>query len=327
MATRDMDISLEGKQVQGDGKRAILIAGPTASGKSALAIDLAKRLNGVVINADSMQLYKELRLVSARPSAEERQQVPHRLYGVLPASEAFSTGAWLRLMADELKEIWGTGQVPILVGGTGLYFKALTEGFAETPDVPQDIRDEARTIADEGGVDALKSALVAAGDPGAAEALNDPQRLARALEVIRATGRPLSAWQQEKQSTPLLDPATCLRLVLAPPRPWLHERIERRAGMMVSEEGIAEVRELLARNLSSKLPAIRAIGVKEIADLLDGTQGVDETIYRLTVATRQYAKRQETWFRNQMGDWNRLDPSRKIDVDSLVNLFPPAEVA
>ncbi|MEP3046233.1 MAG: tRNA (adenosine(37)-N6)-dimethylallyltransferase MiaA [Roseibium sp.] len=318
-----MDSSLEGNQKQGDGKRAILIAGPTASGKSALAIDLAKRLNGVVVNADSMQLYHELRLVSARPSEEEESEVPHRLYGVLPASEAFSTGAWLRLMADELQVVWDKGQLPILVGGTGLYFKALTEGFADMPDVPQDIRNQARTIADDGGIDALQSALTAAGDPGAAKTLNDPQRLARALEIMLATGKPLSAWQQEQQSAPLLDPDACLRLVLAPPRPWLHERIERRANMMVSEQGISEVRDLLAKGLSSKLPAIRAIGVKEIADLLNGTQGVDETIYRLTVATRQYAKRQETWFRNQMGDWKRLDPSREIVVETLVcSMYP-----
>lgn len=319
VATRDMNNSLDGGKGPDDGKRAILIAGPTASGKSALAIALAKHLNGAVVNADSMQLYHDLRLVSARPSEAEEAEVPHHLYGVLPSSEAFSTGAWLRRMARELQGIWNSGRLPVLVGGTGLYFKALTEGFAELPEIPLRIRDAARKIADEGGVEELKAALTAAGDLEAANGLNDPQRLARALEVIRATGKPLRQWQIEQQSEPLLNPAVCRRIVLAPPRPWLHQRIGQRAALMVSEEGISEVKGLLAKNLSPKLPAMRAIGVKEIKGYLDGGYDVEKTTELLTVATRQYAKRQETWFRNQMADWQRIDPSNGIDIDDVIN--------
>lgn len=286
-----------------------------------MAIDLAKRVNGVVVNADSMQLYKDLRLVSARPSLEEEAEVPHRLYGVLPSSEAYSTGAWLRRMSEELHAIWSSGQVPILVGGTGLYFKALTEGFAELPDIPEAIREKARKLADESGADALKEALVRAGDTQAAKTLNDPQRLARALEVVLATGKPLTDWQNEHQAPAILQTSHCVSLVLAPPRPWLHDRIARRSQLMLGADGIREVELLLAQKLSYKLPAMRAIGVKEIGAFLLGNQDKAETEYRLIVATRQYAKRQETWFRNQMPFWQRIDPSREINIEAIVTEF------
>ena len=304
---------MEGRQISG--KRAILIAGPTASGKSALALRLAKARNGVIVNADSMQLYEDLRLVSARPSAEEELEVPHRLYGVLPSSTAFSTGAWLRLAEAEIEAARAAGRLPIVVGGTGLYFKALTEGFAELPEIPEAVRSKARALADEEGADGLKRALAKGGDDEAAATLNDPQRLARALEVLLATGKPLGHWQKAHQAPPLLAPDACMRFVLAPPRPWLHERIARRAEEMLSEEGIDEVRALLAKGLSDKLPAMRAIGVPEVAALLAGETNFSGTVHRLTVATRQYAKRQETWFRNQMANWQRIDPSNEINME------------
>ncbi|MBD8890532.1 tRNA (adenosine(37)-N6)-dimethylallyltransferase MiaA [Labrenzia suaedae] len=288
--------------------RAVLIAGPTASGKSALAIELARRWNGTVINADSMQLYRELTIVTARPSAGEEAMAPHRLYGVLPSSEAFSTGAWLRMMAGELERTWGEGRLPILTGGTGLYFKALTEGFAELPEIDPKVRESCRTLAAEGGLEAVRAALAPL-DEAAAEGLQDLQRLTRALEVVRSTGRTLADWQAEAQGAPLLKAEDCLRLVLAPPRAWLHERIARRAALMLQREGIHEVENLLALGLPDTLPAMRAIGVKEVAELLAGSIDAKEAERRLTVATRQYAKRQETWFRNQMGGWMRLDPS------------------
>lgn len=308
---------MEDKRKKTIGWRAILIAGPTASGKSALALDLAKRLDGVIINADSMQLYEDLRLVSARPSPSEERDAEHRLYGVLPASQAFSTGAWLRMASAEMEAVWSEGRVPILVGGTGLYFKALTQGLAELPDIPEDIRERARDLADREGVEGLRQALADAGDIVAAGELADPQRLARALEVILATGQPLSVLQKAQHATPFLSPEQALRLVLAPPRAWLHERIARRAAMIVGEEGIEEVRALLGKGLSPKLPGMRAIGIAEIRDLLSQKTSQDETINRLTVATRQYAKRQETWFRNQMTDWQRIDPSVGIDLEQL----------
>jgi len=308
---------LETGGTQTSGKRAILIAGPTASGKSALALELAKRRDGTVINADSMQLYEDLRIVSARPSAEDEAEVPHRLYGILPASTAFSTGAWLRLAVAEIEAAWAGGRVPVLVGGTGLYFKALTEGFADMPDIPDEIRKEARKLAEQEGTEGLKQALVAAGDPGAAEILEDPQRLSRALEVIRATGRPLAQWQRERQTEPFLPKGSFTGVVLAPPRPWLHERIARRARLMLTKEGIEEVRSLLAKDLPSSLPAMRAIGVAEIRAFLSREGDLEKIADRLTVATRQYAKRQETWFRNQMADWQRVDPASGIDPDRI----------
>ncbi|WP_366525228.1 tRNA (adenosine(37)-N6)-dimethylallyltransferase MiaA [uncultured Roseibium sp.] len=317
MATKDMDASLEGERKQLVEGRAILIAGPTASGKSALALDLAEACDGVIINADSMQLYEDLRIVSARPSIAEEGRVPHRLYGFLPASTAFSTGAWLRLATQEIETVEAEGRTPILVGGTGLYFKALTEGFAELPEIPEEIRDAARELADREGVEGLKKQLSLLGDEAAAQSLADPQRLTRALEVLQATGKPLSLWQQKAQSAPFLTPDSCTRIVLGPPRSWLHSRIEQRARLMLEEAGVAEVKRLLALNLSEKLPAMRAIGVSETRDYLSGTTDLEETVHRLTVATRQYAKRQETWFRNQMPDWQRVDPSKGIDNDCL----------
>ncbi|MCV0428777.1 MAG: tRNA (adenosine(37)-N6)-dimethylallyltransferase MiaA [Roseibium sp.] len=312
-----MNESLAGDQERTNGKRAILIAGPTASGKSALALKLAKDRNGVILNADSMQLYEDLRLVSARPSLEDEAAVPHRLYGVLPASKACSTGEWLRMISDELDTVWSHGNLPVLVGGTGLYFKGLTEGFAELPEISIDHRREARELADREGVEGLKAALVKQGDAQAAASLNDPQRLARALEVVISTGKPLSLWQSEQQSAPLLRGDQCIRIVLAPPRPWLHERIAQRSRLMLSVAGQEEVRLLLEQGLSPSIPAMRAIGVAEIGAYLLGETDLEETIHRLTVATRQYAKRQETWFRNQMADWQRFDPSAEIDLSAI----------
>ena len=276
-------------------------------------------MNGVILNADSMQLYEELRLVSARPSREEERQVPHRLYGILKASTAFSTGAWLKLVIREIDSVRASGRVPILVGGTGLYFKALTDGFADMPDIPDNFREKARTLADRDGVEGLRQALAEHGDDEAAALLADPQRLTRALEVLLATGKPLSYWQSSTQSAPFLSKKDCIRVVLAPPRPWLHSRIEQRARLMLVEDGINEVKSLISLGLSPKLPAMRAIGVAEIRDYVSGAKGYEETVHRLTVATRQYAKRQETWFRNQMPDWQRIDPSTGINLDDILD--------
>lgn len=270
---------------------------------------LAEQLDGVIVNADSMQLYSELSVVTARPSEADTARVPHHLYGILPAAEPFSTGQWLRLVETELASIRQAGKVPIFVGGTGLYFKALTEGFAELPEIDAATRAECRQLAETGGVDAVRAALKPL-DTEAADTLKDLQRLTRALEVIRATGQSLAHWQREAQGDPLLSAERTVRLVLAPPRPWLHERIALRANVMLEEGGIEEVRDLLALGLPGTLPAMRAIGVKEIAALLAGEIDQAEAERLLTVATRQYAKRQETWFRNQMADWQRFDPSQ-----------------
>ncbi|WP_122520456.1 tRNA (adenosine(37)-N6)-dimethylallyltransferase MiaA [Pannonibacter phragmitetus] len=291
----------------GTAKTAILIAGPTASGKSALAIELAQAANGVVINADSMQLYRELRLVTARPSAEDEALVPHRLYGCLPASEAFSTGAYLDLVRGEIEAVRAEGKLPVLVGGTGLYFRALTQGFAEVPPIPAAIREQCRRLATEGGISAVRSELAPL-DAEAAERLMDLQRLTRALEVALGTGRTLADWQAEAHGAPLLGPEGLVKVVLAPPRPWLHARIALRAEMMLAPEGLAEVEALLALGLPDTLPAMRAIGIAEIGALLRGDCSREEAHFALTVATRRYAKRQETFFRGQLADWPRKDP-------------------
>lgn len=290
------------------GYRAVLIAGPTASGKSAFAIELAKRLKGVIINADSMQLYREMRIVSARPSLEDEALAAHRLYGVLPASHACSTGEWLGYARQEIERARGSGFLPILVGGTGLYFKALCEGFAEIPSIRPELREKCRGLAEEGGLEAVREALLEK-DPVAAESLQDLQRLTRALEVVEGTGRTLLQWQQDGNGEPVVPVHECARIVLEPPRSWLHQRIALRSDLMLSDEGIAEIEALLALKLPDTLPAMRAIGVKEVDAYLRGEVSLAATVERLTVATRQYAKRQETWFRNQMSDWTRMDPS------------------
>lgn len=291
------------------GIRALLIAGPTASGKSALAVELAERMNGVIVNADSMQVYQELSIITARPSPEDLARVPHRLYGVVPAGVAFSTGDWLRRVADEIAAVEADGRMPVLVGGTGLYFKALTEGFADLPDIDPAVRAECRLLAEEGGLGGVRLALGAL-DPDAAATLMDLQRMTRALEVVRATGKRLSVWQREAQGASLYSVAETARLVLTPPRPWLYERISRRAALMLASDGLAEIEALLALGLPDTLPAMRAIGVKESRALLSGEIDPAEALAQLTIATRQYAKRQETWFRNQMPDWQRLDPAQ-----------------
>ncbi|WP_430514297.1 tRNA (adenosine(37)-N6)-dimethylallyltransferase MiaA [Pannonibacter phragmitetus] len=300
----------------GTAKTAILIAGPTASGKSALAIELARAANGVVINADSMQLYRELRLVTARPSSEEEALVPHRLYGCLPASEAFSTGAYLELVRGAIEAVRADGKLPVLVGGTGLYFRALTQGFAEVPSIPAPIREHCRVLAADGGIAAVRAELAPL-DAEAAERLMDLQRLTRALEVALGTGRTLADWQAEAHGAPLLGPEGLVKVVLAPPRPWLHARIALRAELMLAPEGLAEVEALLALGLPDTLPAMRAIGIAEIGALLRGECSRDEAHFALTVATRQYAKRQETFFRGQLANWPRRDPQGQ-GVDMLL---------
>ncbi len=294
---------------------AILITGPTASGKSALALAFAKRHGGVVINADSMQVYDTLRVVTARPSVEEMDGVPHQLYGHIPASRSYSTGDWLREVEMLLGRLRSEGRLPVIVGGTGLYFKALTGGLSDMPAVPDALRAELRHRLETEGALALHEELAQV-DPPMAERLNpgDGQRIVRALEVIRATGRSIADFQ--KQSGPVLvDPDRALKLVVLPDRKVLHERINRRFEAMMDEGAIEEVEGILALHLPSDMPAMKAIGVSQITEMLAGRISRDDAIERASAATRQYAKRQMTWFRNQMDDsWQRVDPARfRID--------------
>ena len=285
---------------------AILITGPTASGKSALALELARRHDGVVINADSMQVYDTLRVLTARPTEEEMEGVPHRLYGHVPAGAAYSTGDWLREAEKLVQELEGQGRLPVFVGGTGLYFKALTGGLSEMPAIPEEIRERYRTRLLAEGAEALHREL-SLRDPETAAQLQpgDGQRIVRALEVFEATGKPIRAFQGQPGPM-VIDPARAQKIIVQPERPVLYERIDRRFKAMMASSAVEEVRALLTLGLKPEMPAMKAIGVSQIAAMLKGEMTPEEVIEKSATATRQYAKRQMTWFRNQMDEsWTR----------------------
>jgi len=288
---------------------AILITGPTASGKSALAVKLAKQHGGAVINADSMQVYDTLRVLTARPSDEDMEGVPHHLYGHVPAGGAYSTGAWLRDVVALLPELARKGQVPVFVGGTGLYFKALTGGLSDMPVIPDVIRTRLRQQLIDEGPARLHEALQQK-DPAMAETLNpvDGQRVVRALEVIEATGRSIAAFQGQAGPV-IVDPDEARKIVVLPDRAVLHQRINGRFETMLEEGAEEEVQALLALHLPAEMPVMKAIGVSQVAAMLRGEMARSEVIEKGAAATRQYAKRQMTWFRNQMDEsWDRLAP-------------------
>lgn len=286
---------------------AILITGPTASGKSALAVRLAEQHNGVVINADSMQIYDTLRVLTARPSEEDMQGIPHHLYGHIPASSLYSTGEWLREISALLTELRAERRLPVIVGGTGLYFKALTGGLSDIPPIPADIRERYRQRLIEEGSAPLHQELQAR-DPEMATVLKpaDGQRIVRALEVIEATGNSIKTYQTA--SGPMIvDPDRAQKLVVLPERSILHERINRRFENMMQSGAVEEVEALLSLDLPPGSSALKAIGVSQIAEMLAGRMSQEDVTEKSAAATRQYAKRQMTWFRNQMGeDWQRV---------------------
>lgn len=284
--------------------RVVLIAGPTASGKSALALKLGQETGGLIVNADAMQVYDTLRVVTARPGAIELGLAEHALYGHVPASERYSTGRWLAaaraLMAAEQGR-----RVLIFVGGTGLYFDALQNGFADIPPIPPDIVLQVQQEIQE--LDAARRlALLRRVDADAARRLKvaDPQRVIRAVAVKRATGRSLSSFQEQPQEG-MLGGFRVERIVLDPGRDLVRQRIAERFEAMFSSGAVDEVRAVLAQGLDPMLPAMKAIGVPEISAWLDGRLSREAAIGRATTATQQYAKRQRTWFRNRMGDWPR----------------------
>jgi tRNA dimethylallyltransferase len=283
--------------------RAVLIAGPTASGKSALALALAETIGGTIINADSMQVYRDLRVITARPAPAEEARVPHRLYGEVDAAVNYSTGQWLRDVAVVLDDARATGRVPILVGGTGLYFKALTGGLAAVPPTPADIRARLRGRLKEQGVAPLYAELTAR-DPATARRLmpSDRSRICRALEVLEATGRSLSDWHKEGMP-PLLGSVRTAKIFLTCERKQLVTRIEARFAAMLNAGALDEVRTLSARKLDPLLPAMKAHGVPWLIRHLNGEISLDEAAAGVIMDTRRYAKRQLTWFRNQMKDW------------------------
>ncbi|MGB3027365.1 tRNA (adenosine(37)-N6)-dimethylallyltransferase MiaA [Paradevosia shaoguanensis] len=283
-------------------RRAVLIAGPTASGKSALALTRAKETGGLIVNTDAMQVYDVLRVVTARPSVAEEAEAEHRLYGFVSPAERFSTGAWASAVEKLIQEI-DPARPLIFVGGTGLYFETLTNGFAEVPAIPAEMVAEAEKEIQ--GLDAENRArLVAERDPEIARRLQapDPQRVVRALAVLKATGRSLASYQDAAQ-TGLLEGFELERLVLNPDRDVLRARIARRFETMFTGGAVEEVETVMAMDLDPALPAMKAIGVREIADVIAGRMDEAEAIERAVIATRQYAKRQRTWMRNRMSDW------------------------
>lgn len=291
---------------------ALIIAGPTASGKSAVALTLAERLGGTLINADSMQLYRDLAVLTARPDAAALARAPHRLFGVLDAAEACSVGRWLALAEAEIEQAIAADRLPILAGGTGLYFRALMTGLAEIPPVPAALRDRLAARMRHEGAPALHAAL-AARDPATAARLapNDGQRILRALAVEAATGRPLSAWLAA--AAPSAAPRRrYAAYLLDPPRPQLYAACDARLRAMVAAGALAEVEALLARGLEPALPAMKAIGVAEFARHLAGACSLEAAVVAAQQATRRYAKRQTTWFRHQMPEATRLP----VDLES-----------
>ena len=281
-----------------------LMAGPTASGKSAVALELAKATGGEIVNADSMQLYADLRVLTARPTAEEEAQAPHHLFGVARAEEAWSVGRWLAAALESLTAVAARGRPAIVVGGTGLYFRALTMGLAAIPPVPAAVREAIRADFERSGEATFRERL--AGVDPAAEARiapGDRQRLTRAAEVFAASGRPLTDWQAATSPTVAADAWSGVVVTVA--RDQLYRRIEARLDAMVAAGALAEVERLLARALDPVLPAMKALGVASFARQLTGQLGPDEALAEAKAETRRYAKRQITWFNRQCPDWPR----------------------
>jgi tRNA dimethylallyltransferase len=286
----------------------ILIAGPTASGKSALAMMLAEKLGGVIINADSMQVYRDLRIITARPSVDDERRVPHRLYGHVDAAENFSVGRWCEEAAAALAVTRRTGRAAILVGGTGLYFSTLTRGLAAVPPIPAEIREQVRARLASDGVAALHAELKWR-DPAAAARLmpGDRARITRALEVVLATGRSLVDWHDDNKP-PGLDAAQAAKIFLMPERDELLRRIDVRFDAMMAAGALDEVRALAARQLDPALPAMKAHGVPWLIRHLAGEITVERAVEEAKRDTRQYTKRQATWFRNQLPDFVWVEP-------------------
>lgn len=294
---------------------AILIAGPTASGKSALALKLARETGGVIVNADSMQVYAGLRVLTARPDAADEAESPHLLYGHVDPAESYSTGRYARDVAALVDEGAFAGKKAIFVGGTGLYFRSLIQGLSRMPEVPESIRQKWRAAAQDEGATTLHR-LLAECDPVAAAAIHaaDAQRIVRALEVFDASGKPISHWQKSA-GAPAVDPGSARLFVIEPDREELGLRISRRFDAMMGEGAMEEARATGARGLDPSLPAMKAIGLRELLAADRGEMAFDEAVEHAKIATRQYAKRQMTWFRTQFGpEWRRIAMGEAVSL-------------
>jgi tRNA dimethylallyltransferase len=289
-------------------KRVVLISGPTASGKSALALAVAQELGGTIINADSMQVYRDLRIITARPTPAEEARVPHRLYGHIDAAENYSTGRWCVDASAALQEVEQAGRLPVVVGGTGLYFKALTHGLAAIPPIAPQVRSVVRGRLHAEGLPALYAEL-GERDPVTARRLmpGDRARITRALEVVLATGRSLADWQREGM-TPALETKNAVRIFLAVDRAELYPRIDARFDAMLAAGALEEVRALFGRSLDSALPAMKAHGVPWLIRHLAGDLDLAAAVAAAKRDTRRYTRRQATWFRHQLADWTWVAP-------------------
>jgi tRNA dimethylallyltransferase len=290
----------------------VVIAGPTASGKSALALALAQQIRGVIVNADSAQVYRDLRILSAAPTDEELKAAEHRLYGVQDGALPCSAAEWAAMARREIADVHALGRTPILVGGTGLYLRTLLDGIAPVPAIEADVRARVRAAPADENRTKLESL-----DPAAAARLNrgDTARINRALEVILSTGRTLAEWQRQREGG-IGGKVELKPLILLPPRKWLYARCDDRFAQMVDKGAVSEVEGLLARKLNPNLPVMRAIGVKEIAGYLLSHATLDDAIAAGRQATRRYAKRQYTWFAHQPpADWPRFQEA--LDLDRL----------
>jgi tRNA dimethylallyltransferase len=294
----------------------LIVAGPTGSGKSALALEAAEAFDGVVVNADSMQVYGELRVLTARPSPSDDARAPHRLFGVLPAAERCSAGRWLGLAQAEIDLARSAGRLAIVVGGTGLYLKALLEGLAEVPPVSAEIRSDAEALYAEIGGEAFRRELARLDAVGASHLpATDRQRLVRAFEVARATGRPLHDWQQRSSTTQASTGRFGL-IALLPHREALYPALDARFDRMLAAGAVEEVRALLALGLDAALPAMKAVGVRELGAYLCGDIALDQAAAAAKQATRRFAKRQFTWLRHQ------LRPNRAVNEQYSERIRP-----
>ena len=281
-------------------KPILIVAGPTASGKSSLALAAADKYNGVIINCDAMQVYRELRLITARPSSEDEAKVSHKLYGVIPAAEACSAGIWRELAVAEIETCWRADRLPIVTGGTGLYIRALMEGLTDIPEIPREIREEVTERRNRIGPEAFRQEL-AKFDPVSAERLNptDSQRMIRAYEVYLGTERSLTDWHQDAPTTPPLE-ANYQSIVFEPPRDELYAKCEARIDWMIDNGVLDEVRVLMELNLEPSLPVMKALGVPELITHLRDKMTLEDAVSAAKQATKRYAKRQMTWFRGQI---------------------------
>jgi len=282
-----------------------LIAGPTASGKSALALRLAQKTGAEIVGADALQIYRDLRVVTARPSREEEAWVPHHLVGTVDAAEGWSVGTWSRAAMQEINEILGRGRPVVVVGGTGLYFRALTHGLAEIPPIPPQVRDQAAADYEAMGEAGFRDRLAQA-DAAAAARISpgDRQRLVRAWEVFAASGVSLTDWQDRTE--PALPAGAYSAVALEPDRRWLYDRCDLRLETMLAAGALEEVAQLMARDLDPALPILKAVGVRELAAQLRGELTPARALAAAQQETRRYAKRQSTWLRGQMADWPRI---------------------